>query len=186
MRVIILILVSFLWLVSCTQETDLVDETNTQLTLVNGVLYLQNNPFSGLLFSRYANESLKKKLAYVDGRKDGLEKQWHPNGKIAQNRFYKAGVKIGKHEGWWEDGTKKFEYQFNKNGAYDGSRKEWYQNGQLVLDFNYTNGKELGRQRMWTSNGKIRANYEVKNGERFGLIGLKKCFTVNTDSNVLQ
>ena len=49
-----------------------------------------------------------------------------------------------------------------------------------MADFNYVDGKEEGSQKMWQINGKIRANYHVKNGERFGLIGLKKCYTVNT------
>ena len=93
---------------------------------------------------------------------------------------------MNNHLGWWEDGTPKFEYHFNTKGAYEGKRKEWYKNGQLVRDFNYVSGKEVGSQRMWAKNGKIRANYEVKNGERFGLIGLKKCYTVNANSNVLQ
>ena len=31
---------------------------------------------------------------------------------------------------------------------------------------------------LWDLNGNIKANYEVINGERYGLIGLKKCFTV--------
>ena len=41
-------------------------------------------------------------------------------------------------------------------------------------DFNYINSKETGSQKLWYETGKIKANYEVINGERFGLIGLKK------------
>ena len=46
------------------------------------------------------------------------------------------------------------------------------------MSFNYINGKEAGKQLLLKSNGNIKANYEVVNGERFGLIGLKKCYTV--------
>jgi antitoxin component YwqK of YwqJK toxin-antitoxin module len=54
------------------------------------------------------------------------------------------------------------------------------------MDFNYKNGKETGSQRLWKPDGSIKANYEVVNGERFGLIGLKKCYTVTVDKNEIK
>lgn len=186
MRVLVFILCLGFSFLSCEGEGLVVDKTSAELELENGVLHHKNVPFNGTLVSKYDEASNKMQLQYVNGRKDGVEKKWHYNGELAQERFYSKGIKIENHSGWWEDGTKKFEYHFNEKGEYHGSRKEWYANGQLVRDFNYSNGKEIGSQRMWADNGKIRANYEVKNGERFGLIGLKKCYTVNTDSNELQ
>lgn len=186
MKIFILILCFFSLQLSCERGELVVDKTNSELELINGVLHYQKNPFNGLLVSKYDDASFRIKLHYVAGRKDGFEQQWYSNGALSQSRMYAQGIKIGNHLGWWEDGTQKFDYHFNEEGAYDGSRKEWYKNGQLIRDFNYVNGKEIGSQRMWTDIGKIRANYEVKNGERFGLIGLKKCYTVKTDSNELQ
>lgn len=186
MRFLVLFLSTFLILVSCEQEQVLVDQASEELELINGVLHYQNHPFNGLLVSRYDDTSYKMKLEYAKGRKDGLEQQWYANGVLSQKRWYSQGIKINSHLGWWEDGSPKFEFHFNRKGEYDGNRKEWYPNEQLVCDLNYVNGKEIGSQRMWSKTGKIRANYEVKNGERFGLIGLKKCYTVNTNSNALQ
>ena len=57
--------------------------------------------------------------------------------------------------------------------------EEWYRNGQKAKEFHFTNGKEEGSQKMWESNGKLRANFITKNGERYGLIGLKKCYSVD-------
>ena len=184
MRILVIFL-SFCFL-SCHDEVLEIDKASADLELVNGVLNFKENPFDGLLVSKYDDGSYKLKLDYRNGRKDGNEQQWYINGQIAQNRTYSEGVKTGNHLGWWPNGDQKFDYHFNDSGAYDGSLKEWYQNGQLVRDFNYANGKEIGSQRMWASTGKIRANYEVKNGERFGLIGLKKCYSVNIDSNALH
>ncbi|MEM9141783.1 MAG: hypothetical protein AAGA86_02275 [Bacteroidota bacterium] len=161
------------------------DKKNTDLKLANGVLLYKNTPFAGLLVETYDDTSLKMELQYRDGRKHGHEKRWYPQGQLAQSRSYAHGLKVGNHQGWWEDGSEKFHYHFNEKGEYHGSRKEWYRNGQQLLDFNYVNGKESGAQRMWTASGEIRANYEVRNGERFGLIGLKKCYTVNVDPYVL-
>lgn len=186
MRVPVFIVFILIWFASCEREQLEVAKANTELELVNGVLYYQNKLFDGLLVAKYDDVSYRMKLQYKEGRKDGFEKQWYLNGQLSQNRNYSQGIKIGNHLAWWQDGTNKFDYHFNEKGEYEGSRKEWYQNGQLVRDFNYSNGKEIGGQRMWTTTGKIRANYEVKNGERFGLIGLKKCYTVKTDANELQ
>lgn len=185
MRVIAIIFCLYFCLFSCSRKELMVNVGSTDLELVNGVLYYQDSPFEGILVSKYGDASLKMKLQYAAGRKDGCEKQWYRNGQLSQTRWYSKGLKTGIHSGWWEDGTQKFIYQFNEKGEYDGNRKEWYRNGNLILDFNYSNGKEIGSQRMWTDSGKIRANYVVKNGERFGLIGLKKCYNVNIDSNEL-
>ena len=39
---------------------------------------------------------------------------------------------------------------------------------------------------MWKDDGTIKANYEVVNGERFGLIGLKKCYTVTVNEDEVK
>jgi antitoxin component YwqK of YwqJK toxin-antitoxin module len=44
-----------------------------------------------------------------------------------------------------------------------------------IKDFNYKKGYENGSQRMWWSDGKIRANYVIKNGKKYGLLGYKIC-----------
>ena len=69
---------------------------------------------------------------------------------------------------------------------YHGNVKEWYSNGQLYRDFNFNNGKEVGSQKLWKLDGTIKANYEVVKGERFGLIGLKKCYQVSVGSDEIN
>ena len=86
----------------------------------------------------------------------------------------KQGKKIGKHIGYWEKGNLKFEYHFI-NGEHDGLLNEWYQSGQRYKEFHYKKGYEEGSEKKWWENGTIRANYVVKNGRRYGLIGLKLC-----------
>lgn len=153
-------------------------EENKQLQISNGILYYNDAPFKGLITSFDEINQTKNKTNYLHGLKDGEQRKLFMNDSVAEIRFYKEGIKVGIHKSWWENGQQKFEYPFNKKGAYDGAIKEWYRNGQLVKAFNYVNGKEDGSQKMWLSNGNIRANYTVINDERFGLIGLKKCYSV--------
>lgn len=168
------------------QEAKKIIAKNSSLKLNNGVLFYNDKPFSGNLIDYHKNNNLKSDITYKNGRKNGLEQQWYKNGLLAQKRFYKNGVKFGIHTGWWHDGTLQFEYHFNHEGAYHGTVKEWYKNGEIYKLFNYTNGKESGRQKLWKTNGSIKANYDVVNNERFGLIGLKKCYTVTTESDFVK
>ncbi|PWH83180.1 hypothetical protein DIS18_01100 [Algibacter marinivivus] len=173
---------------SCNTSSDKknVNALDENLKLDNGVLFYNEVPFEGVLVSYYAPEKLKSKIEYIEGRKHGSENQWYKNGNKLVERFYKDGYKTGIHKSWWEDGTPKFEYHFNEKGEFDGNVKEWHKNAQIFRDFNYVAGKESGKQRMWKIDGTIKANYEVVNGERFGLIGLKKCYTVTVNKDEIK
>ena len=169
-----------------TSERLSVVTTNKGLKLDNGVLLYNEKPFNGVILEYYEPEKLKSKIDYVDGKKHGTEAQWYENGNQVIERFYKEGFKTDVHKSWWEDGTQKFEYHFNKKGEFHGVVKEWYKNTQIFRDFNYVEGKEVGLQRMWKTDGTIKANYEVVHGERFGLIGLKKCYTVTVNEDEVK
>ncbi len=162
-------------------EAVVVKSDDKELQLVNGTLVHKDVPFTGTLYHYDALNKTDNETQYVSGKKEGVEIKKYSDQTLAEERHYKQGLKVGIHKGYWQNGDKKFEYHYKK-GVYDGSFKEWYSNGQLVKDFHYRNGKEDGAQKMWRSDGKIRANYVVKNGERFGLIGLKKCYTVTAEN----
>jgi len=152
----------------------------SQFTLDNGVLFYNNHPYSGALIDTNKVTKIVKEIEYLNGKKHGKEtKKYAPNS-IAEQRFYTHGNKSGTHKAWWSNGQLKFEYHFNTKGEHHGPVNEWYINGQQAKAFHFVNGKEEGTQKMWQKDGKLRANFVTKNGERFGLIGLKKCYSVNT------
>ena len=164
----------------------MIEASNEKLNLENGILFYNDMPFTGDLVTYYGNNILKSDIEYADGRKHGLEKHWYESSTRAIARYYKKGLKSGLHQGWWENGKLKFEYYFNNNGEYNGSVKEWDESGLLIMYFNYKDGKEIGNQRLWKSDGSLKANYEVIEGERYGLIGLKKCYAVTVGSDVVE
>ncbi len=155
-------------------------EKDSQLEIHNGVLYHQNSKFTGVLKSFDAINLTNNTARYLYGRKEGEERKVYQNNELAEVRFYRSGVKIGTHKSWRTNRQQKFEYPYNNSGVYHGTVKEWYPDGQLLKEFHYFEGKEVGTQKMWAANGNIKANYTVVNGERFGLIGLKKCYSVTT------
>jgi antitoxin component YwqK of YwqJK toxin-antitoxin module len=179
-----IVILFFIVFAACTKNEAphlVLFEENKQLQNVNGVLYYNDAPFNGIVKSFNDVNQTKNSTSYVGGKREGEEKKLYKNDSLAELRFYKRGLKVGIHKSWRENGQQKFEYPYSNTGVYQGTIKEWCPNGQLVREFNYVNGKESGTQKMWLSNGNIRANYTVVKGERFGLIGLKKCYSVKTN-----
>lgn len=171
----------FLMVLSCgnVEESKEVLKTDANLHIENGVTFYEDAPYSGTVISYYKTDSLAYRASYYQGRKQGKEEKWHSNGVLAVERFYNKGIKVGLHRGWWENSHLKFEFYFDDKGAYHGTAKEWFVDGTLYRDFNYVHGKEEGSQKLYKPNGNIRANYVVRNGERYGLIGLKRCDPVS-------
>ncbi|EDP70229.1 Hypothetical exported 24-amino acid repeat protein [Flavobacteriales bacterium ALC-1] len=169
-----------------SNEALVIQDTNAELELINGVLIFNDGPFTGVIEGDYNSNKTKSRTNYLDGKKNGLETIWYENDSVASKRFYSKGLKIGIHKAWWKNGNPKFIYHFNDKGEYNGNVKEWYQSGVLYRDFNYINRKEAGSQKLWYETGKIKSNYEVINGERFGLIGLKKCYQVTVGSDEVK
>jgi len=147
-------------------------------TLHQDTLFHNDTKYSGWVYTLYNAKDTMQVAGFLNGLEEGIQKKWYPNKQIASIRDYRAGKKIGKHIGYWENGQTQFEFYF-EDGEYHGIAKEWYQNGQAYRTFHYEHGFEQGSQKMWWENGIIRANYVVKNGRRYGLVGLKLCMNPN-------
>ena len=158
------------------------NKTDVLFQLKNGVLYFDKETYTGIVNDFYENGNLKSISEYYNGKRQGKYFGWYPNKQKWFERFYTSGLKSGIHQGWHKNGTLMFEYYFNNNGSYNGSVKDWCLNGVLANYFNFIEGKETGSQKMWDLKGKIRANFYTVNGERHGLIGLKKCISVVHDT----
>lgn len=149
--------------------------SDSTLSMQQRHLYLKDKPYSGFVTDRYANGKLASKEGYLNGKLEGKQEKWYENGAIREVRYYTANRKVGKHEGWYQNGQKRFEYFIN-NDVPVKTHREWYQNGQLFTYNTFNNaGQPEGLQQMWYDNGKIKANYVVKEGRRFGLLGAKGC-----------
>ncbi len=157
----------------------LVTNKDTNLQIVNGIVYYQTKLFSGKIVSFF--DSSKDTLSiknFILGKEDGVWKEFYPNQNIKLIRNFKDGKKIDSLIGFWENKNKMLAYYFI-NDEYEGTGKEWNRNGRLIREMNYKNGHEEGSQRMFYDNGKVRSNYVIINGKRFGLLGTKNCINVS-------
>jgi len=105
-----------------------------------------------------------------------VARTFHAGGIPATERRYVGGVEDGRHRGWWPNGRPRFDYTY-AHGLMTGRALEWFPSGRPYRDFHYAAGHESGRQRMWFADGTLRANYEVRDGRRYGLMGSKGCVT---------
>jgi hypothetical protein len=137
--------------------------TDKGFTLHQDTLFYNDIRYSGFVYTLYNAKDTMQIAGFLNGLEEGNQKKWYSNKQIASIRDYRAGKKIGKHH---------------------GVAKEWYQNGQAYRTFHYEHGYEQGSQKMWWENGIIRANYVVKDGRRYGLIGLKLC--MNPSDTILK
>jgi antitoxin component YwqK of YwqJK toxin-antitoxin module len=178
---IIFICICFVF-TSCYFKVDEQPETTYKIVQVNDEslkqygdrLFYADTLFTGKIYALYENTDSAFVFIYKKGKQTGFQQKWYANGQIAEVRLYEHGRKEGIHYGWWENGKRKFEYHF-ANDEHQGELKEWFENGMRSRLFHYEAGHEKGNQRMWWPDGSVRANYDIKNGKRYGLIGEKLC-----------
>ena len=148
----------------------------------NGTLLADSVPYSGYLVSHHLDGTIASRKSYLDGRLEGEWVTYFTNGNLESKRSYKNGEKHGNHLGYFVNGVKKFQYYF-ENGFAQGKHFRWYADGRLACEMSYVNGHELGAQKVWRPDGKMRSNYVVKeNGRRYGLIGLKRCAKIDSET----
>ncbi len=137
-------------------------------------LYYMQQYFTGFRYALFANGDTELVQSYFNGLEEGPQRKWYGNKQLAEEHFFINGKKEGLQQGWWADAKQKFIYHFS-NDLFTDELKEWNAAGQLNRDFHYMNGQEEGSQKMWWDNGTIRANYVIRDGKKYGLIGLKIC-----------
>ncbi len=156
-----------------------IKQSDSSLQYINNEVYVNGKKYSGFVYLLNSNNQDTLLLeGYFEGKQEGVQKKWYLNKQIFEIRFYKEGWKHGPQVSFFENGQKRFEFVAVKD-AYEGELKEWNRNGQLIHFGTYVQGQEEGKQQLWYDNGKIRANYVIKNGKRYGLLGTKNCKNVS-------
>lgn len=162
-----------------TASTLFLNVTDARLSNKNGIIYFNDRLFSGLIYSFHpSTKDTAASASYLNGKEHGRWVKYYPDGKLYELRSFDNGKKTGVLETWWPNGTKQTHYLF-MDDEYQGTCREWSADGLLVKEMNYHKGHEEGSQRWWYDNGKIKANYIIKQGRRYGLLGTKNCMNVS-------
>lgn len=160
------------------QESKKLNKATQNLNIQNGIVFLDGKPYNGKLFTFFESTTDTLEIvSYLNGKEHGEWLKFYPNHQLRERRYFNNGQKTGQMLTWWENGKKQIDYYF-LNDEYQGTCKEWNENGLLTKVMNYDKGYENGVQQWWYDNGKIKANYIIKNGRRYGLLGTKNCVNV--------
>jgi len=110
---------------------------------------------------------IREEYTLVDGKKDGLDKKYFDDGKIAAEIPCKDGKPDGLCKYYYEPGGLRFEKTF-KSGVQEGPVKEYDGAGKVISEKAYIKGKVEGESRIY-SGGKLLTQENFKNGLRNGL-----------------
>lgn len=135
------------------------------------------------MYALYPSGDTAIKHSYYRGLEEGLQYGYYESKKLAERRSYEAGKKEGLQQAWWPSGKPKFRYTA-RHDAFTGELKQWNSSGLLTTCFHYINGQEQGSERMWWGDGSVRANYVIRNGKKYGLLGIKLC--INPYDSILK
>ena len=112
----------------------------------------------GIALSTFGDDQsgieLKKKTAFKNGRKNGLEELFHQDGKLASRIRYKDGVKDGPLEAYWPSGQLYTRVSYIA-GKESGLYERFYSNGQLMIRQNYEDGVLHGVFEDFNQNGDL-------------------------------
>jgi len=79
----------------------------------------------------HPNGNLKSEANYVNGKYHGSLKLYHENGKIALEGEFNAGEHYGIVTSYHENGNKSAQLEYNSLGLQTGESFEFYESGQL-------------------------------------------------------
>jgi hypothetical protein len=137
------------------------------------LLTYQSHPFSGILVERFPDGGRYKETHYLNGFKDGSEKQYALNGRVVREGNFIHGKREGLETAWFSEGPKKFEYHF-KNGVLDGSQTQWHISGALFRQELYKDGTLIDKKILYPQ-GEVFTNYVTRDDRKYGLDGGSLC-----------
>ncbi|KJD33238.1 hypothetical protein PW52_14425 [Tamlana sedimentorum] len=150
-----------------------------------GNWYLGDSLYNGYAVRYFKNDSLMEKVGFYNGKKHGLAKVWHENGKLKTTYYYNQNTIIGSYKSWWTNGVLAYETNY-ENGQIHGVEKSWYNTGQLAKKRQLKHGQEDGLQKAWLENGKLYVNYEAKNGRIFGMLRANSCYRLEDEKVIMN
>ncbi|MDO6596704.1 hypothetical protein Q4512_07240 [Oceanihabitans sp. 2_MG-2023] len=161
-------------------QANIVHKDSLVLNGNKGVWYYNNSPFNGFAVKYYANDSIKEKTGFYNGKKEGVYRVWYKTGALKLQSFYNQNVLQGTYKAFWNNGNLASESNY-VNGKKQGLQRQWFYNGKLSKKRNLLNDQEDGLQQAWLENGKLYVNYEAKNGRIFGMRRANSCYQLKDE-----
>lgn len=161
MKKLFVLVITFLCIVSCYAQTDLLPAYPNEISYRGDIAYYNGSPFTGLLVQEKTNKQLGE---FTNGIKNGLFCEYYSNGKKSFEGKFSNGLKDGCHTEWFENGNKKSVINYS-NGKYNGLKTDWFENGQQRSSINCKNGDVVdGVYTVYLENGQKNKEQTVSKG----------------------
>ena len=134
-----LLLLFFVWIVSCKPEPVRVVEETWPNGSPKTVKFFSNNSKKELLKEVlfYDDSTKRQEGSYKNGERTGLWTYWYPNGNKWSQGVYENGIENGLKTTWYENGQKYYEGNL-KDGNRVGVWKFWDKDGKLLKQIDYS------------------------------------------------
>jgi antitoxin component YwqK of YwqJK toxin-antitoxin module len=99
----------------------------------DGYYYLDEQPFTGVAFSRHKDGWLEKEIEYRNGAEWGMKRHWYAPNKLLEEAQMRAGVVHGKERIWYRNG--KLEEEADCEFGITRRRETWDEDGNLVEQY---------------------------------------------------
>ncbi|MEO1051344.1 MAG: toxin-antitoxin system YwqK family antitoxin [Bacteroidota bacterium] len=109
-------------------------------------------------------EQKEAKQKTEKGKKDGVNKQFWPNGKTKIEITLKDGQKHGPSRNYYRDGTLHQEINYSYNRKH-GTATTYYENGNAYQSTPYVNGRIHGIRKKYRQNGDLYAEIPYQNNQ---------------------
>src|SRR5206468_2394607 len=97
----------------------------------------------GLWEEYHENGQLAEQGFYRNGKREGLYRSWHENGRPEDSVVYHNDLRVGKSERWTEEGTVKTRYDLNEEGT--GTVRSFRHADSLESEGDFLAGRREGQ-----------------------------------------
>jgi hypothetical protein len=155
MKKILSILLISVILFSCS-ESEIryhIDQTTSPTDTLT-FLKLDMTTLNGIVFCEFGENG-----KYINGKKDGIHKEWYEDGQIESEENLKLGGRNFDNyylKKWWENGQ--LHVNHNKKGYIN-----YFDNGHIMKEGKLKNWKEIGIHKSYYSNGSLMIEINKEN-----------------------
>ncbi len=145
-RVLIPLLVSLLFFISCTSKSDSRQTTSSVDSIDN------------VITSTYEDGTLRVEIPYKNGKKNGQSKEFYKSGKLFQAIDYVNSKKHGFARKYYEDGLLNQETPYDSNRIH-GIQKKYRKDGKIAFEMPYFFGQACAGVKEYGINGDLKMEY---------------------------
>lgn len=145
-------------------DKDAYVDSSSHYTVVDGKLFQGGKPFTGELVKHYKNGSLKYKISYLNGQRNGSFQEFYENQAPLRTGHFRRDKRDSIWTRYYANGNLESVVGY-KGDSMNGACTSYYENGKLETKGEYRRGKQHGRWDFYDSVGRWVNGGEFEHGK---------------------